>query len=244
MKAGDILASRSDSLGSRIICMLTRSDWSHVAIATSHNTVLEATKSTATTSDEVREISLAEFIDANDQVILLEKPGSLSLMQSKQLESFVQSLKSKRYTVVHAGFTIFPGFIWTLATLLILASSIELFSINRELGASLKSYFIALAMTIIFICLWAVANIWANRTKLGVAMTEKIYCKTRFGRYLVNKKHDMFCSRLVLLVDRDLAGGLSPKVPDENEVQPKHIVNACRAMGWTCRKLSNPNEPS
>ena len=235
MKAGDIIASS----GCILIRMFTWSKWSHVAIATSNDMVLEAVKGSGTTSDEkdgVRETPFAEFLSANNQAIVMERPQSLSATQISQLKSFTQSVKSKKYTVVHAGLTMLRAFIWVLAIIMFLLSAIELFSINRKLGDNLDSYLISLVCVGSFLLFWVAVNIWSFRTNFGVATTEKLFCKTRFGRYLVNKKHDMFCSKLVLLADREIGGLLSPKVPSVDEVLPKHIVKACEAMDWKSRE--------
>ena len=78
--------------------------------------------------------------------------------------------------------------------------------------------------------------VWSNRSKWGVKETEQIFRKTSIGRWLVDKKHDMFCSKLVLLADKAIGGPLSNQLPYEEEVQPTHIVKACVNLGWSAKE--------
>nr|WP_019364808.1 hypothetical protein [Pseudomonas luteola] len=198
MKAGDIIISRNEAAGSKLIRKFTKSNWSHVAIATSSDTILEAVP-TSDRKDEVRERSFADLLSENDQVIVFERPQPLTSEQNDRLKNFTQSNKSKNYTSLHAGLTMAGSFIWTVAVIFFVLSAVELFSINRELGATNSSYIPALVYLACFFFIWAMLTIWSFRTNIGVPTTEKLFGTTRFGRYLVRIKHNMFCSKLVAL---------------------------------------------
>lgn len=235
MKAGDIIASRNDECGSKLIRRFAKSNWSHVAVATAPDLLLEAVP-TSGRKNEVREVGLANLLSASDQVIVFERPQPLSTEQTAQLEKFTRSITSKKYTLFHAGLTLVGSFIWTLATIFFVLSAIDLFSINRSLGASFSSYFLALVYVGCFLVLWAALSIWSLRTNIGVPTTEKLFSKTRSGRYLVRIKHDMFCSKLVALAEKEIGGNLSHELPAPEKTLPRHIVKACQKTGWSSRK--------
>ncbi|MEI8631582.1 YiiX/YebB-like N1pC/P60 family cysteine hydrolase [Vibrio sp. PP-XX7] len=79
MKAGDILFSRRKSAPSGLLRFFTVSDWSRVAIAISSNCVLEATREKG-----VDDISLEEFLDNNDSVILFRRSGRCASQQLRK----------------------------------------------------------------------------------------------------------------------------------------------------------------
>ena len=86
--------------------------------------------------------------------------------------------------------------------------------------------------------------VWSNRSSWGVKETEKIFQFFSVGRWLVKKKCDMFCSKLVLLADQVIDGPLSNLLPYEEEVQPVHIVDACIKLGWASKELTKGTEIS
>lgn len=235
MKAGDIIASRNNECGSWFIRKSTRSNWSHVAIATTVDLVLEAVP-TSDHKDEVREMRFTDLFNSSDQIIVFERPQTLSTDQIYRLDNYAKSAKEKNYTIGHAVLTMAGSFIWASAATFFLLSALQLFSINRELGGSFGSYCLALTYVFFFFAIWAVVNIWSLRTNFGVPTTEKLFNKTRYGRYLVKRKHDMFCSKLVLLADKHIGGPISPNVHSPEEVLPKHIVKACEEMRWCSQR--------
>lgn len=232
MKPGDIFASRNRGLGSWLIRSITRSNWSHVAIATASDRLLEAVP-TSDRKDEVREVCLADFLNRSDQVKLFERPHQLSKKQLCQLSEFAQSIKLKKYTIVHAGLTMLGSFIWALAWVFFILSAIDLLSLCKALEASFDSYLLALMYVGLLLTLWAVITVWSLRTNFGVPTTERLMGKTRFGRYLVRVKHDMFCSKLVALAEKEIGGRLFLELPAPEETLPRHIVEACQKMGWS-----------
>lgn len=123
--------------------------------------------------------------------------------------------------------------VWSFAVTMFLLSVINLFCINRELGGGLDTYLISVFSVGAFLAFWAWLTNYSAKSNFGVATTEKIFNKCGLGRYLVNMKHDMFCSKLVCLADKEIGGSLSSKLklrPDD--VQPVHIAEACDVMGW------------
>ncbi|OFI36431.1 hypothetical protein [Alteromonas lipolytica] len=235
MKAGDIIISRNEARGSKLVRRFTKSNWSHVAIATSSDTILEAVP-TSDRKDEVRERSFADLLNESDQLVVFERPQPLTSEQNDRLKNFTKSNKSKSYTLLHAGLTMAGSFIWAVVVIFFVLSAVELFSINRELGATLSSYILALVCVACFFSIWAALTIWSFRTNMGVPTTEKLFSTTQFGRYLVRIKHEMFCSKLVALAEKEIEGDLSPKLPAPEECLPKHIFKTCQKLGWSSER--------
>lgn len=79
LRPGDIVVSNNGSCISKIIRKVTRSNWSHVGIATSKDKILEATKEQD--KSDVRESPLDEFLEVNAEVLILV--GSLRFRMSR-----------------------------------------------------------------------------------------------------------------------------------------------------------------
>jgi len=73
---------------------------------------------------------------------------------------------------------------------------------------------------------------WSFRCDWGVKATENLFRKTRLGRWLVDIKYEMFCSKLVMLAENEIGGPSVSCLPNESEAQPKHIAKACEKLGW------------
>ncbi|ENG7521811.1 hypothetical protein ABVD55_005039 [Vibrio harveyi] len=237
MKAGDILATQSSGFVSNVIRLGTGGEWSHVAIATSNNKILEAVKSDNNEeSHDVREITLNDFLKDKSKVILLNRPNKLTGNEHAKLMRFSTETKIKDYTWMHAlATTILP--LYKIVLMIVFISSI--FTISTE---NLSVYFGVLGVVSAF--LFGVYQLMAlaTRSSFGVETTEKIYSKCSFGRYLVRKRYDMFCSKLVLLADREIDGQLSKALQYEDEVQPTQIVESCKSLGWEVQYITTPSK--
>ncbi|WGY46860.1 hypothetical protein [Vibrio sp. ABG19] len=237
MKAGDILATQSSGFVSKFIRFWTRGEWSHVAIATCNNKILEAVKSNSNEEyHDVREITLNDFLKDKSKVILLNRPNDLTGNEHAQLMRFSTEVKAKDYTWVHAlATTILPLYKF----LLMIVFFISIFTISSE---NLFVYFGVLGVVSVF--LFGVYKLMAlaTRSSFGVETTEKIYSKCSLGRYLVRKRYDMFCSKLVLLADREIDGQLSKALQYEDEVQPTQVVESCKSLGWEVQVITTSSQ--
>lgn len=245
LKAGDIVAVQNSSITSKLIRIATRSDWSHVGIATSSSTILEATKQRRNSPEElneVREVSLDDFINGSTKSLHLVRPESLSEDQIEALNNFLIEMQSKNYTALHAFFTAVPSIVTFWITFTYLCESVRLGIITLTSGGNILAFIIAMAVTAGFIFTFIKLLRWSARIKVGVKKTEQIFYKTKLGRFLVDKKYDMFCSKLVLLADKAIGGPLQEKFPYEEEVQPRHIVEACFQLGWLVMEKENNAE--
>lgn len=237
MKAGDIVAVQSNSCSSKLIRFFTQSEWSHVGMAVDANTVLEATKLSKEKIDgtEVRVLGLESFLNGRSKTKLLIRPQALTENEVIDLKIFFESVSRKRYNAFGAAMTaVIPlmgillgawflnGFTNSLLDLIagqVAPESISFFVVT--------SFFMFLFVFLIYELL-----VWSFRCRWGVEKFEKLFRKTTIGNWLVNRKHDTFCSKLVLLADKAVGGPLAEKLPNEDEVQPRHIVEACHGLGW------------
>ncbi|CAM8653110.1 Permuted papain-like amidase enzyme, YaeF/YiiX, C92 family [Comamonadaceae bacterium] len=227
-KAGDIFVTRSPSKSSSWIQACTASRWSHVGIAIGDDLILDAVKGD---HSQVRTLPLQEFVAGAVAIRKYTHPGLTSLQVSK-LVAFAKSVEVKQYTTAHAALTMsVPIMKFSFCWLALLS----LLDVLRRAVAAGTSWLPAVGACVTIAGLIYLAYrlmTWSFRTDLGVKNTEAIFRKFRLGIYLVEMKNQLFCSKLVLLADRELGGRLSDLVPNESEVQPKHISEACKSLGW------------
>ena len=226
MKAGDIIAIKNNTATSRFIQFSTVSSWSHVGIATSANKVLEASKEKTSNSAkcEVRESQLTEFLDGSTKIMHLIRPHELTPEETRVLRGFTKSASEKGYSALHASMTVVPQYVRLAFGGLCLFSLVDSPTINSNpLFSALLAVFLFMVCELL-IC--------SYRSKWGVKKMEEWYCKTKIGKYLVEVKSDYFCSRLVLAAEKFMSSNLPDHLPNEDEVQPRHIVKACKKLGW------------
>jgi hypothetical protein len=227
-KAGDIFITRSNAKSSSWIQAWTASPWSHVGIAIGDDLILDAVKGA---HPQVRTLPLQEFLAGAVAIRKYTHPGLTSLQVSK-LVAFAKSVEVKRYTAAHAALTVTVPLMKFLFCGLALLSLLD---VLRQAAAAGTSWLAAVGACVAIAGLIYMAYrlmIWSFRTDIGVRNTEAIFRKFRLGNCLVEMKNQLFCSKLVLLADRELGGRLSDLVPNESEVQPKHISEACKRLGW------------
>lgn len=244
MKAGDIIAVQNTSKGSKIIKASTLSKWSHVGILTSNSTILEATKlnkKRTSNPEEVREIPLEKFIQGCASHIHLIRPTELSNDQINLLNIFKEKIKERNYTTIHAMITAVPFFIIIAICISFIYEFFNLGIKTINSGRSILAFLIAMAIAAIFVYAYYKLMLWANRSKLGVEKTEKLFNRFKLGKLLVDIKHDMFCSKLVILADKAIGGELHKALPYAEEVQPGHIVKTCINLGWSYKEIISNN---
>lgn len=227
-KAGDIFVTRSRTKSSSWIQVLTASRWSHVGIAIGDDLILDAVKGAP---PQVRTLPLKQFV-AEAVAIRKYTSPKLTTSQISKLAAFAKSAEMKRYNAAHAALTVTIPFMKFLFSGLAMLSLLDVWRRAATAGThwlpATGAY--AVIAGLIFVSYRLMA--WAVRTEIGVKKTEAIFQKFRLGNYLVESKHQLFCSKLVLLADKELNGRLSDLIPNESEVQPKHISEACRRLNW------------
>lgn len=245
VKAGDIFATRSRTLSSICIRIATQSQWSHVAIALDEAHVLEAVKRGDPSIDEgrfVRKLSLDGFLRDKSKVLLMERPHPLSEEEKQRLHAFSDAQRgASRYTKLHAGLSAVPTIIVAGSCAVTVYASYKWWTAPFHAGTFSWSLLVtgllaglsfgALTMYgLLFI-------VWSSRIQWGIKATEQLLRRCSLGTWFVEDKCQMFCSKLVALVDNVLGGQMSTEIPFPDEAQPKHIVWACKKLVWESRKL-------
>jgi hypothetical protein len=234
-KAGDIFVTRSRSKSSSWIQVCTASRWSHVGIAISDDLILDAVKGA---HPQVRTLPLEEFVAGAVAIRKYTHPG-LTNSQVSKLAAFAKSVEVKRYSAAHAVLTVTIPFMKFLFSGVALLSLLDVW--RRAATASTHWLPATGAYVVIAGLIYASYRLmtWSLRTEIGVKKAEAIFRKFRLGNHLVEIKHQLFCSKLVLLADKELDGRLSDLVPNESEVQPKHISDACGRLGWVSEDVQS-----
>lgn len=234
IKAGDVIATQTASKTSWLIRLATGSAWSHVGIATGENTILEAVKGPkprCNTTPQVREIPIDEFLNGSSKILHCVRPKSLTSQEALKLKNFVSAISEKTYTSINAAATV--AIPWLKVAYIIFGTS-WIFAIQDKIFSPQFAYEYALGTLVVYLLLYFMyrVQIWSFRCQWGVKTTERLFKKIRFGAWLVEEKYNVFCSKLVLLADKEIGGEIHKKTPDANEVQPGHIVKACKKLGW------------
>lgn len=235
IKPGDVLVTRSKSCSSLLIRVATLSKWSHVGIAVTSERVLEAVKAGGTTdglSQQVRVVPIEVFVANTTAMRHYIRPDELTTHQIEKLNSFVNSNNEKRYTALHATLTAFIPIMALCLGVLAIISTFDLLA-RAEPSVTRSSPFWLGVLTIngiIYLMYRLMA--WSFRSDWGVKATENFYRKTCLGRWLVDIKYEMFCSKLVMLAENEIGGTLVSYLPNQSEAQPKHIAKACEKSGW------------
>ncbi len=234
-KPGDVFLTRSKSGSSLLIRVTTLSKWSHVGIAVNSESVLEAVKAGGTTdglSQQVRVVTIKVFAANASAMRHYIRPDNLTTHQIEKLNSFVNSNNEKRYTALHAALTAFiPIMALCLIVLAIISTFDSLARAEPFAVRSLPFWFGVLTINVIIYLVYRLMA-WSFRSNWGVKATENLFRKTCLGRGLVDIKYEMFCSKLVMLAENEISGPLVSCLPNESEVQPKHIAMACEKLGW------------
>jgi len=234
VKAGDIIATKTASTTSWLIRFATGSAWSHVGIATGENIILEAakgSKSRCNTMPQIREISVTEFLRGSSKILHCVRPNCLTSHEALKLKSFATVISERTYTSINAAATV--AIPWLKAAYIILGLD-WILQIQDKLLSSQLAYEYVLYTLVLYLVLYFVyrIQIWSFYCQWGVKTTGRLFKKSRLGAWLIEEKHNVFCSKLVLLADKDVGGEIHNHTREENEVQPRHIVKACRNLGW------------
>lgn len=203
--------------------------------------ILEAVKKNDSPNDsrpQVRVVPLSDFLQGKSQVKHFIRPQSLSESQLARLNIFANSNFHKNYTKLHAGFTItIPTMKWLLIFLAFF-SIIYTWQKNGVTNSSLSAGLIIIG--IIGLAYFSLA--WACRCEWGAKTTERLFRKFGWSNWLVERKYEWFCSKLVLLADKEIGGQIYLHAPSEHEVQPRHIVLACEKLDWKSVYMQDNNK--
>jgi len=234
-KAGDVFVTQTKSCSSFLIRGMTASKWSHVGISVDNESVLEAVKDSGPSADsrlQVRVVPINAFAANTTAMRHYIRPESLSPSQIAKLNTFAASNKETGYTAIHAAFTVLIPLMRVGFVILALISMFDLWSKAELSELNTPSFlFAALGINGIIYLSYCLLS-WSLRSDLGVKTTEHIFRKCSLGNWLVEIKYEMFCSKLVLLADKEISGPLDVYAPNENEIQPKHVAEACEKLGW------------
>lgn len=235
VKPGDVFVTRTKSFNSVLIRVATLSKWSHVGIAVSSESMLEAVKTGGTTDPLIRQVRVVPIKVFTDNTSVMRhyiRPDELTTYQIEKLNSFVDSNNEKHYTALHAAFSTLNPIMELCFGVLAIISTFDLWA--RADPSSVRSWPFWLVVLILnaFIYFLCRLLVWSSRSDWGVKVTENLFRKTRLGRWLVDIKYETFCSKLVMLADREIGGTLAFYLPNESEAQPKHIAKACEKAGW------------
>lgn len=234
VKAGDIVATQGASASSLFIRAATVSKWSHVGIAIDEDEILEAVKNSDSSVDsqhQVRVVPVSTFVADKSLLLHCIRPEILSGYQLAHLKSFANSSSGKGYTKMHAVFTAIIPLTKVIFSLLAIFSTVNLWNDIPQSGRGTNFFVSALFINGIIYISYLLLT-WSSRCEWGVKTAESIFRKCGWGNWLVERKYEMFCSRLVLLADKEVGGQIDVHTTNEYEVQPKHIVDACKRLGW------------
>ncbi|XQU09417.1 hypothetical protein P4544_06655 [Halomonas sp. LY9] len=234
-KAGDIFVTKANSCSSRLIRAATVSKWSHVGIAINDEFILEAIKAHNGLGDyptQVRVIPIADFADHATTIRRYIRPGGLSSSQQDKLISFSESEQNKGYTALHAALTALIPITRIFFIVIAIFSMIYIWPEAAFIEAKKTSFFFAALSILGVIFFIHLTLVWSFRVRWGMEAIEAVFRKCRLGNWLVEIKHEMFCSRLILLADKEIHGPLAALLPNEYEIQPKHVAKACEKLDW------------
>lgn len=230
---GDIVVSEGTSISSRLIQIFTRSWWSHVGIVTGSDKILEATKSGD--NMDVREVSLSEFKKNAKAVAVFHRKPQLDASAVKKLSDRSEQLRTSKYAVEQA---IFSNYLPTMKVLLLIYFSYPIFLICDYLVKSDVAdagVIAALKLLGIILLFWIAVYLMLTLTfksQWGVHTMERLYNKTRLGRFLLKRQQYTFCSKLVAMIDSEVGGVLMNQWRPADNFRPVDIVLACHNMNW------------
>ena len=234
MEAGDILAVKGSTNASPFIKFFTGSKWTHVGIAINSNLILDAIPSTKGGGrTDVDFVTKAKFIEGASRRVHYKRKPPLTDEQINSLNEFAVYAKTKKFTKTHAAGTLFiPILNFLLAAFflpLVYLIFISMFGSNSE------DYVTCLVFIVGFLLIWLCLSMVFTRltkVKYKVKEVENLFRKTDFGSRLVEKKYNLFCSKLILKAEEAIGGDLLPYLPNEDEIHPKHVVKACEKLKW------------
>lgn len=244
LKAGDVVATQTVSKWSWLIRLATGGAWSHVGIAIDENTILEAVKGSKSRSDklpQVREISVEEFVGGSSKYLHCRRPKCLTAQETIKLNSFSSAISEKTYTSINAAATV--AISWLRVALMVFVAGWFVVIKDKLISPQFACGY-AIVTLILFFYLYVLyqIQIWAFQCPWGVKTTERLFKMVRLGAWLVKEKYNVFCSKLVLLADKEVGGEIHRYTPDANNVQPNHIVKACKRLGWEVCVKKNGRE--
>ena len=234
MEAGDILAVKGGTNASPFIKFFTGSKWTHVGIAISSEHILDAIPSKKVEERaDVDFVTKAKFVEGASKTIHYRRNNPLSDEQIENLTEFAKYAKTKSFTKIHAAGTLFLLILNMLLAALFLPIVYKL--ILSMLGESLVDYFVYFVFIVGFLMVWICLSLMFSklvRTKYKVKEVENLFRKSRLGSRIVENKYNLFCSKLILEAEGAIDGDLLPHLPNEDEIQPKHVVKACEILNW------------
>jgi len=238
IKAGDVFASRSRTPQSLFIRIATLSLWSHIAIALDERFVLEATKRGKGGDPQEPEINATPidvFLSKQSAVLHLSRPKPLSRADSERLREFQLEQRANRYTSFHAALTALLPLTLLMCSCIAIIQVYDLWAAPIQEG-KFSSPHLASGLVITALVYGPVFVILSSRIGWGEKAVERLFERAAVGRIVVEQKHAMFCSKLVILADQRIGGDLGNAISYAQDAQPKHIVRACRTLGWKQRR--------
>lgn len=202
-----------------------------MGIAVDEHHILEAAKKTDARADsqhQVRVVHVSQFVAGKSRVLHCIRPEILSSAQITKLRGFADSSQGNRYTALHAALTVVP--LWMKYAFILLAA-FSMADFWRTAPWALSS-FVSAAGIVTGIGLFYALHAWSFQCEWGAKATENLYRKFSWGHWLVERKYEFFCSKLVLLADRAIGGPLAIHLPGEHEVLPRHFIPACKRLKW------------
>lgn len=230
---GDIVAKEGSSISSILIQIFTRSWWSHVGIVTGSDSILEATKSGGMV--DVKEVSLSEFKDNAKVVAVFHRKTNLENSALEKLSIKSNELRASKYAVEQA---LFSNYAPAMKVLLLLYFGYPIFLTFQYLakssvaGAGFIEGFKLLGGILLF---WITIRILLTSTfnsSWGVSTMERLYKKNRWGRCLLKRQNDTFCSKLVATIESEIGGELVSNKRSADSYRPVDIVLACQDLNW------------
>jgi hypothetical protein len=241
IKTGDLLVSRAKSPTSWFIRKITNSEWSHVGIVINETQVLDAVIGKGKRPD-VNIVDLAKFKEPTTKTVWIKRLPEVTEDQAAKLIEYASSAKEKKYTKLHMALSALLPVLSLVLKLLFIATAVDYFPyINDTTNTQITfhSYFVLLLF--VGLSLWGayIAMAWSSRTNWLVKQCETVFRKTRIGNWLVDRKYDLFCSKLVIEADAKFGGDLSKVFPYAHEVWPSDITKECERLGWPVNELKN-----
>ncbi|MDH6015628.1 hypothetical protein [Vibrio splendidus] len=227
MKAGDILASKNNTF----IKVATLSSWTHVGIAISDTDIFEATP------DGVKPIKFEDMLERDNELLLLERPKTLSDKQLETLKNSADVLEKKelKYGFFRAAISGAPRLfhnIFTALSLILLLGATLSFFFNETIEYSYPLLLLSVISQFVGIPL--------AKSTGTVRKTNKLLEKMGAPKFLLTDLNKMFCSQIVEDLDKKIDGNLSLSLGFSHELRPKDIVIACEELDWNKIKYNKP----
>ena len=219
MKAGDVVAIQKNIW----VQLVTSSKWSHVAMLTDENHMIEANL------NGVKKCSLDECVKGAKKCVVFHRPIEFSVEQKVAFDVIIDASNGRKYSLSRAGLAALRRIM--LNFYMIFGTCFALYFYFFDNCWTLQDCLIWF-LTIFFAMF--LTNI-AGKNPLMNKFVERC----GLWEKLKTDLYKTFCSQLVLEIDRGVGGQLSMKLHSELDQLPKDIVRCCNELGWKKTDLSN-----